>query len=161
MSDIWSGFKDIWSGYQPTDELKRVGEIITIISEWPTIVARWDAPLRLSNAANKRGHWALHSKASKQQRDLARTKTLDLESIGELVRLGELDRLAVAITRFAPKRMDSDGVIASAKHIRDGVAEALGIDDGDGRVTYLPVQQRKGKYAVTVHFFEVPTREEL
>ena len=36
--------------------------------------------------------------------------------------------------------MDDDGLTASAKHVRDGVADWLGIDDGDQRLTWIVKQ---------------------
>jgi hypothetical protein len=32
--------------------------------------------------------------------------------------------------------MDSDGVAAAAKYVRDGIARAIGIDDGDPRLDW-------------------------
>lgn len=129
-------------------------------------VALWSAPLRLTNAANHRGHWRLHSEASKEQRSLACAMTAGLIGDGTSVGIDRLrvaalrGELAVVIQRVAPRRLDSDGATASGKHVRDGIADALGVNDGDRRVTWLPVQQRKGmacEYAAEVFFFEVHT----
>ena len=50
----------------------------------------------------------------------------------------------VTLTRVSAGRMDTDGLAASQKGIRDGIAEALGIDDGDiARLRYR-YAQRKG-----------------
>lgn len=54
--------------------------------------------------------------------------------------------LVVTITRISPGTLDSDAVPASAKHIRDGVADALGINDNDPRVTW-EYRQEKGARA--------------
>ena len=129
-------------------------------------VAHWSAPLRLTNAANRRGHWRLHSEATREQRSLACAMTSGLIGDGNSVSIDRLrvaasrGELAVVIQRVAPRRLDSDGATASVKHIRDGIADALGLDDGDPRVTWLPAQQRRGvvgEYAVEVFFFEVHT----
>ena len=50
--------------------------------------------------------------------------------------------LKVTITRIAPGKLDDDNLTGSAKHVRDGIADALGIDDGDPRITWV-VEQAK------------------
>ena len=46
----------------------------------------------------------------------------------------------------------SDNLAAALKHVRDGVADALGMDDGDPRLVWLYGQRRgrPGEYAVLV-----------
>lgn len=55
----------------------------------------------------------------------------------------------VTIVRIGPRPLDSDNLAGSAKHVRDGIAEWLGVDDGvserDGRVRWLCEQQRSVK----------------
>lgn len=57
------------------------------------------------------------------------------------------------MTRVAPsKGLDFDNLVSSAKACRDGIADALGVDDADARVTWH-YAQRRGKpreYAVEV-----------
>lgn len=57
----------------------------------------------------------------------------------------------VTMTRVAPSRgLDAhDGLPMSLKAVVDGVADALGIDDADPRVTWAYAQKR-GAYAVIV-----------
>ena len=58
----------------------------------------------------------------------------------------------VTLTRISAGKMDTDGLAASQKGTRDGIAEALGIDDGDDRLTWR-YRQRKGpqkKHSVEV-----------
>jgi len=47
------------------------------------------------------------------------------------------------------RRMDSDGVASALKAVRDGIADALGIDDGNSRITWIYGQER-GEYSVRV-----------
>ena len=56
------------------------------------------------------------------------------------------------LTRIGPRRLDSDNLAAALKHVRDGVADALGMDDGDPRLVWLYGQRRgkPGEYAVLV-----------
>jgi len=60
--------------------------------------------------------------------------------------------LIVTITRVAPGTLDSDGVVSSQKAVRDGIADALGIDDGSSRIDWRYGQRKgsKGQYAVEI-----------
>jgi hypothetical protein len=46
--------------------------------------------------------------------------------------------------------MDSDNSIGSLKSVRDGVADALGIDDGDPRLTW-EYRQETGPFGVRIY----------
>lgn len=105
-------------------------------------------PLRLESLLNLREHWSKRSKRAKQHRFFARRWVED--ATREARRW--LVPSKVTITRIAPRKLDSDGVVASGKSVRDGVADALGVDDGDSAVIWY-YNQRKGKpreYAVEV-----------
>ena len=102
--------------------------------------------LRLTNGANAREHWATKARRAKRERGLILRALL---ASGVRVPRGPW---LVEITRIAPRRMDSDGATIAAKHLRDGVADWLGVDDGADAVTFA-VDQRKGEpreYAVRV-----------
>lgn len=58
----------------------------------------------------------------------------------------------VFLTRIAPRKLDSDNLAASFKHVRDEVARWLGVDDGIESVVWH-YAQRQGKpkeYAVMI-----------
>jgi hypothetical protein len=59
---------------------------------------------------------------------------------------------AILLTRVSAGTLDTDGLAASLKSIRDGLADWLGVADNDPRVTWS-YAQRKGKrreYSVEV-----------
>jgi len=59
----------------------------------------------------------------------------------------------VTMTRISPRGLDSgDNLSSSTKSCRDGIADALGINDRDPRVTWLCLEERGGvnEYAVKV-----------
>lgn len=61
----------------------------------------------------------------------------------------------VVLVRVSPRPLDSDNAASSLKRIRDGVADALAIDDADPRVTWV-VEQRRGakrQRGVIVEFY--------
>jgi hypothetical protein len=63
--------------------------------------------------------------------------------------------LTVTITRIAPRKLDCDNLVGSAKACRDGVADWLGVDDRTSRsgVVWAYDQGKKGKkeYGVIIH----------
>lgn len=57
---------------------------------------------------------------------------------------------SVKLTRRGLRAMDSDGLAISFKAIRDGIADRLGINDNDERVTWVYSQERAKGYSVRV-----------
>jgi len=109
--------------------------------------------VRLVSEANERGRWSKHAGRTQSQRQQAATVARSALASLYGKRGTMLDGpLVVTIVRIAPTRLDSDNLVGSAKHIRDGVADALGIDDRDPRVTWH-VEQRRG--GVRVYGVEV------
>ena len=112
-------------------------------------------PLRLVSLTNQREHWAKKAKRAKEHRGLAK---LALEGVkrrawpGTRLFVAKGETLAVALTRVAPRKLDDDNLRASAKSVRDGVADWIGIDDGDPRIEWR-YEQERGKpkeYAVRI-----------
>lgn len=95
-------------------------------------------PLRLVSEANAHEHWRARQKRAKEQRTLAR-----MTLIRELRSAKFELPIRVTLTRIAPNRLDSDNLAGSGKHVRDGVADALGVNDRDDRVEWI-VQQERG-----------------
>ena len=95
-------------------------------------------PIRVVNELNDHSHWRGRQKRAKEQRGIVS------ESLRVRVRfvVAEPMPLIVTLTRIAPRKFDSDGVVASLKHVRDGVADALGVNDGDERIEWRYEQRR-------------------
>jgi len=111
-------------------------------------------PIRTWSEPNLRGHWGRRARRAHKQREAAR-----LLVRAALVPLPPLDpprsgrrKIIVRLTRIGPRRLDSDNLAAALKHVRDGVADALGLDDGDERLRWLYAQRngRPGEFAVLV-----------
>jgi hypothetical protein len=58
--------------------------------------------------------------------------------------LARSQAFVVTLTRISAGTMDTDGLAASQKGVRDGIAAALGIDDGDVDRLRFRYAQRKG-----------------
>ena len=102
--------------------------------------------IKTVSEANTREHWATKAKRAKGQRKMAGmglSMSLMFEGKHELP-------LAISFTRVGKKALDSDNLQSSMKAVRDGVADALGINDGSDLIKW-DYQQEKGKeYAVRI-----------
>jgi hypothetical protein len=96
-------------------------------------------PIRLVSEANARGHWSAKHRRASGQRNAA------LMALRPQVH-GMSGPWWVLITRVAPRRLDSDNLQTSAKAIRDGIAEALGVNDGDESAATWVYDQRKAEF---------------
>jgi hypothetical protein len=121
-------------------------------------------PLRLTNPLNNaqgfsKGAVFKKSRERKAKRGAARmcTATHAREVKGWLA-AGQ--RVEVTITRVSPRAFDSDGAVASAKSIRDGIADALGVNDNDARIEWKVTQQRgqPREYAVRITIEKAESR---
>ena len=108
-------------------------------------------PIRTVSEANRREHWAAKAKRVANHRGVVglalRVHLHRLDSAGELV---------VTLTRLAPRRLDSDNAVGSFKALRDGIADTLGVDDGDARITWNYGQEKSKTYGVRI---EIRRRE--
>ena len=110
-------------------------------------LVRVELPLSLPSVANQRQHWAEKAEATKAKRDAVRLALTQCYESFEWVpyRLTDKGPLVVLLTRIAPRPLDSDNLARALKAPRDAVAEWLGVDDGDERVTWLVDQERRSK----------------
>lgn len=83
-------------------------------------------PLKIESEGNRRDHWRTVGKRKKEQREVAR-----MAVAAHLANTPMSPPLLVTLTRIGPRKLDSDNVVGGFKFVRDGVAKALGIDDGD------------------------------
>lgn len=60
------------------------------------------------------------------------------------------EQLTITLTRVGPRRMDSDNSCGALKAVRDGVADALSLDDGDPRLTW-EYRQETGPFGVRIY----------
>jgi hypothetical protein len=100
------------------------------------------APMYLPNPSNTREHVMARARRAKRQRDGAATLAYVLIGKQYGSRAGLPPRVLVTLTRYGTRPMDSDGLVASLKHVRDGVADAVGIDDGrHDLIRFVAVQE--------------------
>lgn len=98
-------------------------------------------PVRLQTESNTNGHWAPKAARAKIQKLTVRQV---LGGFSPLMRASL--PLVVTLVKVGPgtKKMDSDNLPSSAKHVRDAVAEIVGVDDGRDDVVEYRYAQRRG-----------------
>lgn len=86
--------------------------------------------LKTVNEGNTRSRWRDRARRAKHQRLFARSRTA-------LAVKGVKLPIVVHMCRVGARKLDSDGVPSALKAVRDGIADALGIDDGrDDLITW-------------------------
>lgn len=84
-----------------------------------------ELPIRTVSENNYREHWAVRHRRRKQQR-LAAEKGVS-PALGSIPGQGDIK---VRLVRISPKQLDGDNLQGALKAVRDGVSDAVGIDDG-------------------------------
>lgn len=108
-------------------------------------------PVLLVSTANRREHYMAKA------RRMAGLRSAAGLAVKAMFR-GQLPtgRLAVRIVRLAPRKLrslDRDNLESAAKPIRDGVADALGVDDADPRVCFVVDQEIHPKSEVRIEVY--------
>lgn len=105
----------------------------------------WRIPLRVVSEANLREHWAKSHKRKKHHRE---TSALICRSFMRDIHLPP--KMRVTLTRYGKQTLDDDNLANGFKAVRDGIAEALGIDDGSDRIEWRYRQEKAKVYDVGV-----------
>lgn len=116
-----------------------------------TVVARIELPIRVRPETNVRMHWAQRAKIASGQRSATKTATLIAmpDDILNGIVSGALD-VCVVLVRYGKGMLDDDNLATAFKHVRDGVADALGLDDGSPRYMWEYMQVRWQEYKVEI-----------
>lgn len=107
-------------------------------------------PVRLVSLTNQREHWSKRAARAKAQRLLAAAMTRITFRESEFTA-----PFGVSIIRIGKRTLDSDNLQGACKSFRDGIADALGVDDGDtSKVKWRYGQQKGLDYKVRVEIRE-------
>lgn len=102
------------------------------------IVLPWPNP-KLTPNAKRRKHWRTYQPAIKNDRATGAALTcVALPLRAKRAIAATEGKIGMVVTFYPPdKRLrDDDGMIAAFKHLRDGIADALGVDDHRFRPQY-------------------------
>lgn len=107
-------------------------------------------PIRTTTGLNSREHW--HVKAKRVQRERQATRWFWMKAKPPPAFFLPL---RITLIRVSPgNKADLDNVVGGLKGVRDQIAEQLGFDDGDDRITWR-YDQKKGPWGVIVAIEEV------
>jgi hypothetical protein len=114
---------------------------------------RFEIPLHIKNGCNLREHWAARAKRVKKERNMVGWALLG-QRTGPRGELGPSLPVVVTLTRLAPRQLDSDNCVAGFKGVRDSIAEFLGVNDNDPRVTWRYAQEKAKGYSCKIEITE-------
>ena len=140
--------------------LSRLARALAVVVSRPP-VAMASTPLKLRNPLNggglstSRGARMASNARRQKERGVGRSLALRLGA----TQTGE-EFACVVLTRISPKAFDSDNLEAAFKSVRDGIAEAWGIDDADPRVTWVTDWRKGPKDAVEAALWVLPHASE-
>jgi crossover junction endodeoxyribonuclease RusA len=112
----------------------------------------FEIKVRTVSEANNREHWGAKARRAKQQRGLAALVIRQAINAGYIVprTIAMSEKTEIKLTRVGKRKLDSDNLARSCKAVRDGIADAIGIDDGDERLEWIYAQEIGKEYAVRV-----------
>jgi hypothetical protein len=125
---------------------------------------KFDIPLQTKNPLNGpqgRTRAAMFGKAARRKKERNTAKLCTLSAIRSQLEYWPLNDLIMrvrgkpytcTISRLSAGELDGDGLQASLKSIRDGIADACGVNDNDPRVVWAYSQRKvkRGTYGVEV-----------
>lgn len=109
----------------------------------------FDLKVKISglNKSSRYQHWGKQANLSKKHRTLAAIATSN-QIVARNIK-GSL-KYVVTFTRFGKRKLDDDNLIGGLKHIRDGVSDALGVNDGSDRITFHYKQEIHSENKLTI-----------
>ncbi len=91
---------------------------------------------------NAREHWRVRKDRASAHRSAAKKGCSNAErDFGRAVKLP----VSVKLCRVGQRKLDGDNLQGALKHVRDGIADWLGVDDGDESKVSWEYSQRIGK----------------
>jgi hypothetical protein len=115
-------------------------------------------PIRIESESNVREHW---SKKNRRANGSPKKGILGQRQLTRFMCQSHFDKpstpCTIKLTRIAPRKLDQGNIAAAFKHVQDGCADWLGIDDRrDDLVKYEYLQEQKSKtYGLRIEIVEV------
>ncbi len=128
--------------------LRQRDALTTVIEGSPIFTAT--VPIALGSTANLREHHAAKAARVARQRAIV---GLVVRAKARVQRRDLTGPLVVRLVRQAPRSLDDDNLAGALKTVRDSVAEWLGVDDNDPRVSWVPDQAKTKTPAVLVEVY--------
>lgn len=115
------------------------------------VKVRIHLPLRTVSETNAREHWRVKANRARMQRGLAKNACFGngVDGIASAAKWNR-EKLIVTMIRIGKRYLDNDNLAASFKHVRDGIADACGVDDGSDFYEWRYEQAKDSQYAIEV-----------
>lgn len=116
--------------------------------------------LRIVSESNVREHWAKKNRRANGSKS-KKNPTLGQRPTVRLVLQSKATKPAlpcvIRLVRIAPRKLDQGNIAAALKHVQDGCADWIGIDDRrDDLVKYEYMQEQKTKtYGLRIEIVKV------
>lgn len=106
-----------------------------------------DLPLRVTSEANRHEHWRYRSGRAANQKRAAR---LAVGAAAHKAGFFLAIPLVVTLTRFGKQLLDSDNLVGAFKHVRDGIASVVDVDDRSSQYTWIYKQEKAGYNGIRI-----------
>ena len=115
---------------------------------------QFEFPLRLPSLTNTRMHWTAVARLKRRQKSATWAAILRAGGRAAI----PAPPLVVTLTRCGRRLLDDDNLAAAFKHVRDALAEVVGVDDGSPLYTWKYAQRvgRGAAYGVAVEIAPRP-----
>jgi hypothetical protein len=123
-------------------------------------VIKFTVPVKTVNEQNfDRGNSRLAAiiRTNRRKKQRAAARACAMEKLDRIPGLGF--GTVITLRRISAGKMDNDGLHTALKSVRDGIADALGIDDGSPAITWK-CEQGKGKRGVYLVEVEILPQQE-
>lgn len=107
-------------------------------------------PLKTVSEANTGSHWAAKAKRVQEQRSTVGLLLKSARHSRVLKKHGKPSK--ITLTRYSSGTLDDDNLASALKAVRDGVQDALGINDRVLTFEYAQEKCKRGTYAVKIAF---------
>lgn len=111
--------------------------------------------VRTVSLSNMREHWAKRHRRESAHRLMARAAV----RAAHPPEIAPRAHLTIRLTRLGRRKLDDDNLRGALKSIRDGVADALGMDDGHTALRWSYSQERSSEYGVRIEIAATPEPE--
>lgn len=105
----------------------------------------YEVPMHLPSCANLREHWRVRAKRTQAQRLTGKMYAYHWVPAHFVLKPSFRNvKMRITLTRISPRKLDSDNVASAFKAFRDGIADALEVNDGSDLIEWQYAQEKGG-----------------
>lgn len=112
----------------------------------------FEVPTKTVSEMNRIEHWGAKRRRAKSQRELAKL-CCDVALPSPVARSIRFSTHEIKLLRVGGKRMDDDNLASAMKHVRDGIADSVQVDDGSNRIKWRYDQLPDGSHKSSVFVY--------